>query len=92
MNQHDQWVRFRDSNRSAFGETGLPDRVWSSWERLNRLLAFGIIDEDGADIAALTDEQFVRLERLVNAYRPDWQHIDFPALQRERLRRFARYA
>jgi len=92
MNRHDEWVKFRDLNRIAFGETGLPDRVWASRERLIRLLEFGVLDEGDVDIAALTDEQFVRLEALVNKYHPDWQQIDFSALQRERLRRFDRYA
>jgi hypothetical protein len=92
MNRHDYWIQFRDANRTAFQQTGLPDPVWTSRDRLFRVLEFGVVEEASADLAALTNEQFMQLEALVNAYEPDWQNLKFPALQRERLRRFGRYA
>ena len=91
MNRHDAWVEFRDANRGGFRETGLRERVWASRERLFRLLEFGSVEGEAADLAGLTDEQFVRLEALVNAFSPDFHNVEFPALQRERVARFGRF-
>lgn len=91
MNRHDAWVAFRDANPGAFRETGLPERVWASRERLFRLLELGVTEDGAAGLAGLTDAQFARLESLANAFHPDWQDTAFPALTRERSRRFGRY-
>jgi hypothetical protein len=90
MNRHDDWVAFRDAHGTAFGETGLPRRVWASRERLFRLLEFGIIDDAGAKLGRLSDPQFLALESLVDAFHPDNQDGMFPAMTRERTRRFGR--
>jgi hypothetical protein len=92
MNHHDQWTQFRDANRAGFAETGLSEKVWASEVRLGRFLNDGTVEGDLADITRLNDEQFLRLEQLVNVFYPDEQHqAGFTALGKERLRRFGRY-
>jgi hypothetical protein len=91
MNRHDRWVEFRDANVRGFRETGLPERVWASRERLFRLLEFGAVDGEGATLAGLTDGQLETLTALATAFSPDSHDHKFPALLRERVARSGRY-
>lgn len=92
MSRHDAWVWFRNARRDEFNLAGVPEWIWFREVRLKRFLSAGHVEGQSAELACLTDEQFLRLERLVDEFYPDLGDFDgFTVHLKERLRRFGRY-
>lgn len=89
-NQHEQWQAFKDANLKAFEEIALPERIFRSEERFVEFLNSGISED--VILSSMSDECFLNLETLVNAYIVDgWEQTTLTAFHSERLRRFQRY-
>jgi|ERR1043166_3173741 hypothetical protein len=90
-NRHDQWAHLLENNKDALAATGLPTEIFADESRFNEFLVSGRCElkADGTTVSlgALTDDEFLRLESVVNRLFDS----EFFAFDRERLRRFKRY-
>lgn len=90
-NRHDYWKGLIEVNRSLLEATTLPTEVFADRDRFHEFLTTGSFEVQSAGVrvklAELTDEEFLRLERVVCALLDSL----FFAFDHERLRRFNRY-
>ena len=92
-NRHDEWVQFRNSHQAEFNSLGLPEYIFQSQDLLIHFLSDGRVENEGTDLFAISDEQFQRLEEILNAFFHDgWEQASWTAFTKERLRRFGRFA
>jgi len=85
-------VRFLESHQAEIEATGLPTNIFRNEHRLIEFLSQGNVDDDALELKTISDEEFQRLEVIVNAYFLDgWEQASWPVFSSERLRRFGRY-
>jgi len=92
QNAHDQWLSYCQKHERAVNATGLPADLFGRADLLQRFLHDGsFLHMSGRELllSQIPDASFVALEQFINGYF-DFQDA-FPALQKERLRRFHRH-
>jgi hypothetical protein len=72
-NRHDHWAAFRDAHRADDARSDLPPAIWEREPRLQRFLSAGTVDAFPTTIDHLSNDQFLHLEELVNAF-----YLDLP--------------
>jgi hypothetical protein len=73
--------------------TDVPSSLFRSEATLTAFLDSGICDDPPLSIDSLSDDQFVALESVINAWVADgWRQRAMAALSKHRLVRFGRYA
>ena len=91
-NRHDSWMEFRHTHQTAIERTALPSLLFESEDLLITFMSNGTLEGVDVDLRRIPDEQFGRLEEVINAYFHDgWEQASWTVLRAERLRRFKRY-